>query len=147
MIFVAFFIICLMAVLAVLWCLWGFSRELRRSRRTIGLVVRVHGEDANASPKKDSRTESASRNPGAILEFPASTPTTKPGATRRSEQARRSIMSLAGLMILTGSWNKGGTPSKPMLGEMHKFENARSLIAEATPEIPAIQPLTTPVYG
>ena len=149
MIFVGFFIICLIAVLGVFWCLWGFSRELRRSRKAVGVVVvRVVGPESRHLLEENSRMEDAGRNVAKIAEFPLRPKEAKPGMPRRSGQAGRKVMSLAGLMILVGSSSKGGSNSKAVLADAQcEFENTRGLRVEVAAVIPEIHPVTTLVHG
>jgi len=148
MIFVGFFIICLIAVLGVFWCLWGFSRELRRSRKAVGVVVRVVGPESRHLLEENSRMEDAGRNVAKIAEFPLRPKEAKPGTPWRSGQAGRKVMSLAGLMILVGSSSKGGPASKAVLADAQcEFESTRGLRAEVAAVIPEIHPVTTLVHG
>jgi len=145
--FVAFFVICFVAVLGVFWCLWGFSRELQRSRRTIGFVVRVQAGEMNASPKNDSPVENVRRNMPKVVAFPSPSQTTLSGTSRRSGQAGRKVMSLAGLMVLAGSWSTEGSASKPRLADVERrSESTHSLRVEIAGVTQEIQPLTTLIY-
>jgi len=147
MIFVGFFIVSLIAVLGVFWCLWGFTRELRRSRKAVGVVARVVGPESMHLPEENSLMEDTSRNVAEIVKFPLRPKEAKLGTSRRSGQAGRKVISLAGLMILIGSSSKGGATSKGMLADAQcEFENTRSLPVEVTAVI-EIHPLTTPAYG
>ena len=46
--FAAFTILVYLALIALLWCFRGFSRELKSGRKTVGLIVKVVPQDESA---------------------------------------------------------------------------------------------------
>lgn len=60
----AFTIVVLLSVVALFWCLKGFSRELKRGRNTVGWVVRVMDADANQAPRNQT-----AGNKGSVIQM------------------------------------------------------------------------------
>jgi hypothetical protein len=68
-VFMAFAILGSFATIALLWCFMGFSRELKRGRKTVGVVVRVMDTDAKHPARNQPRG-----NKGSVIEMPRSQP-------------------------------------------------------------------------
>ena len=49
-------IVGLLATAALLWCLAGFSRALKEKPEIIGLLVRVHNNDASTAKRRKQMT-------------------------------------------------------------------------------------------
>jgi hypothetical protein len=46
--FIGFMIVGYLSIIALLWCFRGFSRELKKRRKVVGLIVRVVPEQTGA---------------------------------------------------------------------------------------------------
>ena len=64
-----FMIVVLLSVVALFWCLKGFSRELKRGRNTVGWFVRVMDADANQAPRNQT-----AGNKGRVIQMPSPRP-------------------------------------------------------------------------
>lgn len=62
---IAFGVLGLLAIIALFWCLRGFSRELKRGRKAVGLVVRVEN-----TVDKPMAANPRARNAGSVIEIP-----------------------------------------------------------------------------
>jgi hypothetical protein len=68
-----------LAVLALLWCFRGFTRELRQGRKQVGLLVQIVKVDT-----KDAARGSIGRNIKNVIELTRSQPRAVHMAPRRS---------------------------------------------------------------
>jgi len=62
---IAFGVLGLIAIIALLWCLRGFSRELKRGRKAVGFVVRLE-----SAVSRSAATNDRARNAGSVIEIP-----------------------------------------------------------------------------
>jgi len=90
----AFSIVGLMAILTLLWCLWGFSREQRHPRKTVGLLVRAFSRDRDESPVRGTR-----RKAGDLVELPSLRSRVVTGVAGRSGPALGQTTSFVALAI------------------------------------------------
>src|SRR5262245_46824587 len=110
----AFSILCLVTILVQLWFLWGFSRELRQGRKTIGVLIRVVSVN-------DLPAENLGQKINNIIEFPpAQGRAVRPGAARRSRHAFGTVVPFEGLVILMGSRGKLIDASTSFSGELER---------------------------
>jgi len=98
--FMAFSIVCYLAILALLWCFRGFSRALKEGPPTVGLLVRVLEIDSD-SPKE---------NTSQVMKLPRpQAGPVRPVAAPRRASVSKHVVNLVGLAILLGSRGSPGT--------------------------------------
>lgn len=69
--YMVFMIVSFLAVLAMLWCFRGFTRELKQGRKPIGLLVRVEGSAAARKRIMSAEVVRPEFRPGRAVATPA----------------------------------------------------------------------------